>query len=253
MNPILVPLRNGRDLTIAAHRTFIAQDVGDIEILYIDNASTDGTREWLQSLSVHCIHNLVPMGVSRSWNVGLNWWFSQGAEHVLVCNNDVLLRPDTYRWLLKAGGLFVTAVGNNDPDCVKPPWNPPDLDKIRYNPDYSCYLIHKEAYERMGGFDEKFKGAYAEDADSHLRLHRAGVDAFCIQLPFYHVGAATLKNATDEERQLILEQADANRVLFKEKHGVAVGTPEYYALFGDKGQNPDNKFGATPPDSNSAR
>lgn len=232
MNPIIVPLRDAIQYTKRAHPTFISQDI-PVSILYINNASTDGTVEWLHSVDCIRIHNQPAKSVAASWNQGLKWWFKQGAEYALVVNNDVELRPDTYRLLLEDGGGFVTAVGNNDFECVKPPYNPPEKPK-RPHPDHSCFLIRKWVWNQVGPFDESYKGAYVEDAEFHLKLHKAGVEAYCIDLPFYHIGAGTLRMVREREAKEIMRQADENRSLFKKRHGVAVGTPEYYALFGNE-------------------
>jgi len=88
---------------------------------------------------------------------GLRWAFSKGAEHVLVVNNDVLLRPDTYRLLVADGSLFVTAVASDDPDCVKPVQQPsgrwdyaePDPAGKRPHPTMSCFLIRRECWVKV--------------------------------------------------------------------------------------------------------
>jgi hypothetical protein len=177
-------------------------------------------------------------------------------EYCLVVNNDVRLRLDTYRQLVEDGGGFVTAVGTDDPAKIQPEpdscclvphtfrdgvvgasveswYKPPDPNAKRPHPDFSCFLIRRSVYETVGPFNEQFTGAYCEDADYHLRLHQAGIDAYCLDLPFLHYGAQTIKLAfgtgVDTE---IKQQADRNRALFRELHGVDVGSEGYYALFG---------------------
>lgn len=246
MNPIIVPVRNGLHLTRNAVKDFLAQDIGDVQVLVIDNASTDGTSQWLQTQDVLTMYNNPPKSVAASWNAGLRWVFEQGAEYALVSNNDVLLRPDTFRHLVEDGGGFVTAVGSDDPEKIKPvsatqigeapaTWDyaVPDPSKKRRHPDFSCFLIRKEVFEKVGPFDEEYEIAYCEDASYHLRMHQAGIEAVCLDLPFYHLGAQTIKleYGTGLDTQ-IKEQADRNRAYFKQKHGVEVGSKEYYALFG---------------------
>ena len=63
-------------------------------------------------------------------------------------------------------------------------------------------------------------------------MHRAGIEAICLDLPFYHIGAGTLKNASPEEQKKTQDQAGRNRAYFKRQVGVEIGSPEYYALFG---------------------
>jgi len=231
INAILVPLRNAAHLTRRAHLTFAAQDCDPApEILYIDNASTDNTPQMLAGWDCHVLRNSAPKSVARSWNQGLKWWFKQGAEYVLVCNNDVELRPDTYRWLLKAGGLFVTAVGSDSVEAIAPPYNPPDLTSVRYNPDFSCFLLHRKLWDMVGPFDESYLGAYGEDASYDIKMRTAGVLAYCISIPFYHVASGTLKHSTPKEQAVICRQADSNRTTFFNQFGVQIGSSEYYAL-----------------------
>lgn len=422
MNPIIVPLLNGYRLTLAAHKTFVAQDIPTM-LLYVDNASDDETPIWLTSLDCFAIRHQEPHSVAQSWNEGLSFFFGRGAEHCLVVNNDVLLRPDTYSRLLAHGGPFVTAVGNADPACLeyKPGVGCKDKVKIgrflhdgiplrgvvhvgtadgyelqwylklgldvigfepftanykkcvekypkvtmhnvgigahvgkrnlhvtegdaygstflpsltgetfageheadvaplsffnigptydclvvdaqgmelevlqsagdklrqfkclnvecsrvpqyegeasaeevvawldgqgfraitpiaehddilfvrkdvqtgeRPHPDFSCFLIRREVWDKVGPFNDTYRGAYAEDADYHIRMHRAGIHAVCIDLPFYHVGAGTIKGMNEKGKRKMVESANANRARFKADYGVEVGTPEYYALF----------------------
>jgi GT2 family glycosyltransferase len=73
---------------------------------------------------------------------------------------------------------------------------------------------------------------YASDADYHVRMHQAGIVAYTCGIPFYHYASGTLKSASAGERAAINRQADKDRDRFKSKWGCAVGSPEYYALFG---------------------
>ena len=229
MFPLICPVRNSIALTRNAYETFVHQDVGKVSVLIIDNQSEDNTNPWLASLDeVYTIRNSPPKGVSESWNQGLGWWFSKGAEYVLVVNNDVALRLDTYRLLVGDGGGFVTAVGDQDPKCILTTTPPTSR---RNHPDFSCYLIRRWVWEKVGPFDENFKVAFHEDNDMHLRLHKAGIEAYCINIPFYHVGSATVRQCGEEEQRHIQEAAGQNEVYFRKKWGFYSGTSEYEAAF----------------------
>jgi|WetSurMetagenome_2_1015567.scaffolds.fasta_scaffold04516_3 FkbM family methyltransferase len=427
INWILTPVHNGLHLTQKAVATFLKQDIGNVRVLLIDNESADGTNEWARSMypQVVSLRKSPQLSVAQSWNKGLSLLFEGTPhEHVLVVNNDVELRPDTYRMLLSDGGGFVTAVGDGSIGSVRG-WTPlklvgcedkvkigkfmemgiplkgvvhvgtnegyevewylklglqvigfeaysraaeicqlryPDtviyngalgevhiptmlqvasgdgcgstflgsltgekfvdtepcdmdrmdaydlgdcdclvvdvqgmelevlkgagdklkqfkclniecsrvpqyegeapaaevvawLDEqgfyaitpiedhndilfvrkdvlgVRPHPDFSCYLIHREVWEKVGRFDEEFKGAFCEDWDYHVRLHKAGVDAHCISVPFYHVGSATINAMSPADAEKLSKQAGSNREYFKQKWGVEGGTPEYYSLF----------------------
>ena len=225
MNPILIPVHNSLELTKQAIDSILKQDI-DMTIYVIDNASTDDTRQWLNDN--HVLHwTRGTNGVSAAWNHGLDYLFNTaGCEHVLCVNNDVVLRPDTYRVLLEDGGLFVTAVSVGDVAQLE--WD--GETRRRPHPDFSCYLIRKDVWTRVGKFDESMQ-LYCSDGDYHLRMHRESIEAYTMGVPFFHYASGTLKSATDEERQKIQQQADADRVTFERKWGVQIGSDEYYQLF----------------------
>ena len=104
----------------------------------------------------------------------------------------------------------------------------PDPNAKRPHPDFSCFLIRKSLYEKVGPFDENFKIAFCEDGDYDLRMYAAGVRAYCIDLPYLHHGSMTVKNAEVEEVKRIQAQAEKNREYFYKKHGVHMGSEEYY-------------------------
>jgi len=247
MNPVIMLTLNNLALTKKAVKSVLAQDVGDITMLVIDNGSSDGTWEYLYGISsskVRVVFNRPAKSVAASWNFGLSFCFNAFREsHALVLNNDIELRPDTYRHLLADGGGFVTAVGSNDPmkiiaafapgpdGILRPALEWPDPAKKRPHPDFSCFLIRKEVFERVGPFDERFEGAFAEDWDMHCRLHQAGIPAMSLDLPFYHHGSATINAADPVAVRRIQIQADKNREYFKRKWGFAGASPEYEAYF----------------------
>ena len=171
-NWILLLTYDNLDLTKAAIDTFRAQDIeGGVEILVVDNGSSDNTRQWLHTQPDLNVIFHDTNSVSGGWNTGLRWLFNtywkegkpapSRAQQVLVCNNDVLLRPDTYRWLVEDGGGFVTSVGDDSPSSINPPYKPPTASN-RPHPDFSCYLIHQWVWQKVGEFDENFKIAFGE-------------------------------------------------------------------------------------------
>lgn len=230
INWVLMPVRNNLHLTRAAIKSILKQDLTNVRVLLINNDSRDGTAAWARTLypRVITLNKKPALGVAESWNKGLSLLFDgTGVEHVLVVNNDVELRPDTYRLLLKSGREFVTAVGVDamtGTGTVAP-------DNYRPNPDFSCFLMRRSVWEKVGEFDEGYKRAFCEDWDYHIRLHMAGIDAGCIGVPFYHVGSATINNMDEKERTELCRQADLNREYFKYKHGFDGGSEEYYNFF----------------------
>lgn len=233
MNIIVCPVRNGVEYTKAALPTFLAQEMF-VNIILIDNDSSDGTGEWARSQPLSHWPQRPAKSVSASWNRALRQLFGgrslfeQRSDYALIVNNDVLLKPETYRLLLEDGGEFVTATGVNTMEQFAQPSQPQNK---RPHPDFSCFLIRRSCWEKVGPFDESYTGGYVEDCDYHVRMHRAGVDARCLAVPFFHAACGTIKSAAPEEAKLISQRADANRKRFFDKYGCVPGDANYQKLF----------------------
>ena len=235
MNWIVTIVCNGYEMTKAAVDSFKKQD-NDPLVYVFDNASDISYQ--IRELEADAYGGCVDRwSVSFCWNRLINYRFEKGADHVLVCNNDIELHPATYRLLLADGGDFVTPVGTSDREsvmgdasgvCVREDDFRPE-DK-RPHPVFSCFLIRRAAWDATGPFDEQFVGAYCEDGDYHLRMHLAGVESHCIGVPFYHRVSGTIANDPAGAAE-IHRKADANRARFKEKWGFSQGSPEYYKVF----------------------
>jgi len=216
-------------MTKACVQSILAQDIGDVWLYTIDNASGDGTGQWLRSfpLRTTVISHLQPVSLHRVWNEALTLAFdSLRLDYALIVNNDVTLRTDTYRLLVQDGGPFVTGVPVNDFAQVEHA-NPSSKSP---HPSFSCFLIRREVWKRVGRFDESM-WAWAGDLDYHLRMHALGIDAIAIDVPFLHEGSATIRHAPREEHERLCKLADADRATFERKWGCKVGSDEYYAHF----------------------
>jgi GT2 family glycosyltransferase len=226
---IVVVSRNNLHLTRKTIASAHAQDM-PVDIILVDNASSDGTVQWATTKNyVSLIAFQEQRSLAACWNYALRQVFKQ-SSHALMLNNDVEVQPCTYTYLLQHGGPFVTCVSVDKPEQLIPPM-PGSTWGERPHPDFSCFLIRKECFERMGGFREDCFPAYVEDCFAHVAMHRAGIRAVCIDLPFLHHGAGTIKHADPVERRIIEKGADENRQRFKREYGCLPGTKEYELLF----------------------
>jgi len=242
-NPVIIPTHNCYELTERCIASVLAQDI-PVTILVIDNGSTDKRLlDYLAAFnspslagSLECVFLPRNEGVSKAWNIGLASVFNTGAaEHALVLNNDLEIPPQYYRLLLETEENFISGVNIGTPNGSRYWENgivpkPERRHKIPH-PDFSAFLIRKLCWEKAGSFDENMV-FYAQDCDYHVRMNREGIWAGSINLEYYHYASGTLKQATDEEKQEIALQADADREEFIKKYGCRIGTPEYDRLFG---------------------
>lgn len=242
MNPVLILSRNTRELTQRCVESCLAQDCGDVLISLIDNDSSDGSYEWAKSIPhPRTLMQFRPqIGVSAGWNVGLrNLFEDEGADHVLVCNSDTVLPEIMYSALLERvkawGAKFVTgiSVSDNPPPRLFIPREPAE------GPDFSCFLITKECWERIGRFDENLVH-YCGDLDYHLRAWRQGIHLFNTGYPFFHERSSTLRMASPKDRRAIGLQADADRETFRQKWNLPPGGPKFAAAFSPETFGIDN-------------
>lgn len=226
---ILMVAKDCLSLTKKAVQSVANQDI-PCDLMVIDNDSRDGTAQWLTTKMFSHVSYSPQRSLSECWNRGLRAFWAAGATEVLVINNDVEILPCTYRLLNLLRGPFVTAVSvNNRGQCKEPTTLIPT--NARPHPDFSCFMIRPAVTEQIGYFDEHYYPAYCEDSDYHVRMHRAGINAVCVDLPFYHAAAQTLAHATPAEAVMIRRGADANRQRFRREYGCLPGSAEYEQLF----------------------
>lgn len=176
------------------------------------------------------------LSVSQAWNMGIRDYLERGFETVIVCNDDILLRPDTGEQL-----DYALHVGQNI-DKIKPEalmvtaYNTRDLPDLGFRwgiePDFSCFAIGRKYWKEVGPFDEKFEGAYFEDNDSHRRVQLAGYQALS-WAPIYHYGSITIKS--DPVRKFEIQNAgmyEKNRSYYIEKWGGDTGSETFSTPFG---------------------
>jgi GT2 family glycosyltransferase len=105
---VVIPLWNQLPLTQQCLRSLQENTTAELEFVLVDDGSTDGTREWLQSeepktlapnarMIVH--FNEGNHGVNYSWNRGLEL---ASCPYVAVVNNDIIFAPSWDEPIVKA-------------------------------------------------------------------------------------------------------------------------------------------------------
>ncbi len=200
---------NGEHDSAACLDSYLAQRAARVRILLVDNASPDGSGERLRDRypSVSYLQTGANLGYAGGNNRGIEWALAQGAEWVLVSNNDIVADRDCVRRLLAAavsdgrlaavaplilrhddpervwfaGGRFdrVRAIGTHEGEGATVRRVLPAADASEssiVNASFltgCCLLLRPAALRQVGTFPEDFF-AYGEDVDLCLRLRHAG-------------------------------------------------------------------------------
>jgi ADP-heptose:LPS heptosyltransferase/GT2 family glycosyltransferase len=182
------------------------------DLFVVDNESSDGTIEWLTTKGLDFVS--VKTSVAAAQNIAIKKMLHGKYDAMILLNNDIVLRYDTIDRLVEtqkrtgAWGVMAT------PASHVPPWaidsclssEPNGVELITDIPagSYSCTILPRIAFEKVGLFDEKFTPRYIEDNDYTLRMRLLG-GKFCrdTNAPYYHVLGGVVKTNEAEEKNHI--------------------------------------------------
>ncbi|ERL03818.1 glycosyltransferase family 2 protein [Mitsuokella sp. oral taxon 131] len=210
-------------LCIESIRTYT--EAGTYEILVVDNGSHDGSAEWLkEQADILLFCNAENRGFPGGCNQGMR---AAMGDSLLLLNSDTIVTPNWLGNMRRA--LFsapdIGAVGCVTNRCSNEQKIPAPYESIeemetfaeafnvsdpaKWHPWFMlvgfCFLMKREAYIEVGGFDERFSPGNYEDDDLSVRLRMAGYDLLLLQDTFiHHFGSASFgrkQNVSEAELQ----------------------------------------------------
>jgi GT2 family glycosyltransferase/2-polyprenyl-3-methyl-5-hydroxy-6-metoxy-1,4-benzoquinol methylase/tetratricopeptide (TPR) repeat protein len=211
------------------------------ELIVVDNASFDGTPEYLRALpGVRAILNDDNRGFPAAANQGIR---AARGRQVLLLNNDTVLTTGWLRRLLDALHRYPDAglVGPcsdrvNGRQRVAAAYDPEFLDGFAWDWGKAhageveeaealsgfCLLARKEVFDRVGLLDERFGLGCLEDDDLCRRARRAGYQCLVARDAFVrHLGHRSFAAAGVDQDALY----QRNLVLFRKKWEAEDGLP----------------------------
>lgn len=217
-----------KDLALQWVDTSLSQDIGDVNLLAWVNgsASTVMALEALKNPKIFIVDAGSNIGVGPAWNQICHLLFGGvlgggQAEHILITNDDILMRPDTYRHLLIPKGGFVTPINVGDWEkCKKASFLVEEEPVMKGGPDFSCFLLKRWFYEGVGPFPECYPLAYFEDRDFHMQAIGKGLgdQIYSITFPYYHEASQTIKRNPEIAQQNSI-QFELNKQTFIKRWG----------------------------------
>lgn len=93
---------NHIDDTLECLQSITASEGGPYTLLFVDNASTDGSPEKVRTAfpTAHVLENGANLGFARGFNEGLKYAAAHGAQYVFMINNDTIVDPACVKNLL---------------------------------------------------------------------------------------------------------------------------------------------------------
>jgi len=201
----------------------------DWEIVWVDDGSSDGTREWLRRLdSAHCrfVFNDKNLGYAASNNIGVR---AACGDVLFFLNNDLLLQKDWFAPLAEVisstqdigiagnvqlnvttgridhAGICYDLIGRADHYLKGRA-----LSTLRGQGRFShavtsaCCAIRRDLFLSSGGFDEAFRNG-CEDVDLCLRLGQMGYRHWVDyrSVVYHHVSASPGRKDYEMQNQAL--------------------------------------------------
>ena len=199
---VIVPSYNTLEHTKNTYESLLLYGGEDVDIIIIDDASTDGTAQWLLSLEDDRLHSII-----APERKGHTYWYDQGmkvasTDIVSILHSDMIIGPGYFENMLKhlERGKVVCATR------IEPPIHPAGKEKIvrQFGEEanvfnwegfeefvnkeikdqkdkttkgiFAPWMLYKEDHLSIGGHDQRFAPYGYEDSDIFNRWINAGYE-----------------------------------------------------------------------------
>ena len=193
----------------------------DNEILVHSNEGTDGTVEYLNANRIKFTHSQNNVGLCKACNIISKKSFH---KYILYSHDDMYFLPDWDKILIEevkrinTNKFYLSSIMINGDPKLNGHLNFHAGDKIEnfdekfllnnfkslHHRDFqgstwAPHLVHKEIWDKVGGFSEEFSPGAGSDPDFNMKLWNEGVRIFkCLgNSKVYHFGSVTIRKKKD--------------------------------------------------------
>jgi GT2 family glycosyltransferase len=235
---IIILTWNGIEYIEDCLDSLLAQDYPEFEVIIVDNASSDGTPDWIVEHfpTIRLIRNERNLGFAAANNLGLQ---AAAGDVLMLLNQDTVVQPG---WLSALVGALLAdpGIGIAGSKALYPDGTiqhaggyvdrrgesnhyghrQEDVGQFDLMRDVdfvtgAALAITRRAFETIGGLDEGFTPAYYEDVDWCFRAREAGFQVVYIpQALLIHKEASGFAGIGHSEMYLF----HRNRLRFVLKH-----------------------------------
>ena len=228
--------------SLSTVRRAMATSEDPVELIVVDNGSTDGLLDWLRRQpDISLVDNGRNLGVPKARNIGID---RAGGDSILFLDSDVDLKPHAIPMFLDRLSEPDVGMVGDSAGILIPEW----ADTGRYSHDMSdetfpgvnfivgyCMAIRSDAIEAAGRFDESYPLFYWEDIDYGIRVRKAGFSIAVVSETCFHHGRSTVSamGSSGEVRRV----EEIGRLKTMDKHRIDCPT---WALAISTGGDPDD-------------
>ena len=213
------------------------------KIIVVDNNSTDNSIEILSNVKdIYLIKSENNNGFAKGNNIGIEYALSEGANNILLLNNDTIITKNAISRMLEVlkqnkdiGIVSCRIMYDDNRDIInycggKFNWNKGitthDYYKEKYNDNLlscidtefitgCCMLMRKDIFEKVGYLPEEYF-MYFEDADFCMQVRKANYKLkVCTDIVIYHKVSSS---SGGEESEFTIKWITRNRLIFLNKY-----------------------------------
>ena len=216
-------------------------DYKNLEIIIVDNASTDGTRQFLLDLrqnfkNIELILNEVNLGFAAGNNIGLK---RATGDYLVMLNNDTVVTEGWVMTMLrhlqknpKIGllGPVTNNIGNEAKvqtyysNLEEMPQEALKITSQNFGKLYPlntaaffCVMMSRQTYEQCGPLSEEYGLGFFEDDDYCRRVQKIGKKIYCAEDVFiHHELSASFNRLSEGARNELFKK---NKSIYENKWG----------------------------------
>jgi len=238
---VVILTYNNIQLTKDCLHSLLHNDYPNLEIIIVDNASTDGTPAYLIKLTeqhspLKLILNDKNLGFSAGNNLGLK---SSTGDYLVMLNNDTIMTPGALLTMMRhlqsntrigLIGPVTNNIGNEAKIDINYS-NTAEMYPLAFNYivqkmgekiylaniAFFCVMMPRKVFEHVGLLDENFGLGFFEDDDYCRRVEQNGWKIACAEDAFvhHHLSASFNKLKRREKRTLF----EVNKAYYESKWG----------------------------------
>ena len=213
---------NGKELAERCLRSIVDSPYANKDVILVDNASTDGSVEYLRALfpSIFILECHINRGSVVGRNRGFREAIRRGSNYVLSLDNDAhvdahlieelvavaasdprigVLGPKTYNddgsGTIQCAGGWIKYTQNVTSERGAGESDRGQYDRIEDVDYFPCcgFMARREVFERLNCLDESFSGYGHDDTDFCMRAVRLGYRVVYVpRAVMWHRGSATI-------------------------------------------------------------
>lgn len=198
---VITVSHNRKDLLLRKLKSLKKQSLGAdaFEWILCINGSTDGSKNALESATTPFSSSIFSFDQNRSISEARNACAKKAQGKTLYfSDDDCILQEDTLEQHLKAQAEPCVAIGAIQFEADQSEhWQPKQVSYWNLNGANSS--VPKEAFDKVGGFDERIQGYGGEDLLLGYKLHKTALAFKALRTSVTHVGPNPMRGQNLEK------------------------------------------------------